>query len=405
VATPVHTPGEDALRVLVLATFGRNAEVLRRVIEENGMRCRVCADVQDMLREIESGAGAVVLSSLRFVAREVEPLTLMLENQAAWSDLPVIVITHADDPARSSVVEALRCSANLTLLQGPARGFTLATVLRSALRARARQYEMRDLLRRECAAREEAERANRAKDEFLATVTHELGTPLSAILLWSKLAVTGAVPPGEFPQTLERIYRSALAQNILIDDLLDASRIASGQLTIAAHPIQLAPAIAGAVEIVRPSADEKGVRLAVALNENAGLVEADLARMRQVAWNILTNAIKFTSAGGEVRVTLQRESRHVRFQVSDTGHGISADFLPHVFEPFRQGEAGYSRRTTGLGLGLAITQQLVELQGGRIIARSDGRGRGATFIVDLDVVDAPNICHSDAEPVCEVAKK
>jgi signal transduction histidine kinase len=386
--TPANSESGLGLRVLVLAPLGRNADVLRRVVVESGLSCTVCADAEEVCREVQSGAGALLLTSEALNVATVEPLIKMLARQPTWSDLPLVIVGGNDeiDSTRPSAVALFRRLANVTLLERPTRGFTLATVLHSAVRARQRQFETRDLLRRESDARAEAERANRTKDEFLATVSHELGTPLSAILLWSKLALTGTLPPEEFPRTFELIYRSALAQNVLIDDLLDAARMVTGKLLIIPSATQLAPAVNSALEIVRPTAKEGGVQIMACIDESAGVVQADLGRMRQVAWNLLNNAVKFTPAGGTITVTLRKEAPHVRLQVTDNGRGITAEFLPHVFERFWQADGGTTRQSGGVGLGLAISKKIVELHGGTITAESAGLDQGATFTVALPLV-------------------
>jgi PAS domain S-box-containing protein len=232
------------------------------------------------------------------------------------------------------------------------------------------------------AARIEAETANRMKDQFLATVSHELRTPLNAIFGWAQLLRTGKLDPAAVERGVETIERNARAQKQLIDDLLDVSRIISGKLRLEMQPVEPAGIVEAALETITPAAHAKGVSLRRRI-ASTGLVVGDPQRLQQVVWNLLSNAVKFTPKGGEVRVSVQALDGHTRITVADTGQGIASEFLPHVFERFRQADPSSTRRHGGLGIGLAIVRQLVELHGGTVRAESAGAGRGATFIVSL----------------------
>ncbi|HKI02399.1 MAG TPA: ATP-binding protein [Thermoanaerobaculia bacterium] len=232
-------------------------------------------------------------------------------------------------------------------------------------------------------AREEAEAANRSKDEFLATVSHELRTPLNAILGWGQLLLSDGNDPEKGRRGLETIVRNARLQGQLIDDLLDVSRIISGQMRLDVRPLELVPVIDAAIEAVRPAAEARQIRLRRVLDPLAGPVAGDPARLQQVVWNLLSNAVKFTPKGGRMEVRLERVNSHVEIIVADNGAGISPDFLPQVFERFRQRDASTTRRHSGLGLGLAIVRHLVELHGGGVRVQSPGEGQGSTFVVTL----------------------
>ncbi len=231
----------------------------------------------------------------------------------------------------------------------------------------------------------EAQEASRLKDEFLATVSHELRTPLTAILGWAHMLRTGQLDGGSASNAFETIERNARAQAQLIDDLLDVSRIITGKLRIDVRPVDPNSFIEAAVEAVRPAAEAKGVRLQKVLDTGVVSVSGDPVRLQQVVWNLLANAIKFTPRGGRVQVRLERVNSHVEVAVSDTGSGIPAEFLPHVFDRFRQADQKTTRRHGGMGLGLAIVRHLVELHGGTARAESAGEGQGATFTVLLPV--------------------
>ena len=231
---------------------------------------------------------------------------------------------------------------------------------------------------------EDAEQANHVKDEFLATVSHELRTPLNAVLGWARMLELKQLPPDRATYAIETIARNALALVHLIDDLLDVSRIVTGTLHLAPQPVDLVAVAQAALDAVRPLAVTRNVHLALSPDRLAfETVSGDPGRLEQVIWNLLANAIKFTPEGGRVDVFIERSADHMEIRVVDTGQGISPDFLPHVFERFRQADGATTRRHTGLGLGLAIVRQLLELHGGTVHAASPGVGLGATFTVRL----------------------
>lgn len=258
--------------------------------------------------------------------------------------------------------------------------------LNREIRERQKVQRERDaLLALERAARADAEDLSRVKDEFIATLSHELRTPLNAILGWSQVLARG-VGAAEQASGVAAIERNARAQAKIVDDLLDVSRIVSGKVRLDVQTVGLAPLIESVVESFRPAADSKALRLCSTLDPVAGPVKGDPARLQQVVWNLLSNAIKFTPKGGRVQVALERVNSHLEIIVSDTGEGIEPDFLPHVFERFRQADGSSTRRYQGLGLGLSIVRQLVEMHGGTVCAKSPGRGQGATFRVALPLL-------------------
>nr|MDQ3349971.1 PAS domain S-box protein [Acidobacteriota bacterium] len=251
----------------------------------------------------------------------------------------------------------------------------------------ARAAEEREkLLNAERSARAEAERAGLMKDEFLATLSHELRTPLNAILGWAQILLPRAAGDEELAEGLEVIERNTRVQTQLIDDLLDMSRIISGKIRLDVQRVDVQDVIKAAIASVRQSADAKGIRIETMLDPLAGPVRGDPARLQQCFWNLLSNAIKFTPKGGKVQVALERVNSHLEACVTDTGEGIAPDFLPHLFERFRQADASTTRRHGGLGLGLSIVKQLVELHGGTVRGKSGGAGQGATFCVELPLV-------------------
>jgi signal transduction histidine kinase/DNA-binding response OmpR family regulator len=233
--------------------------------------------------------------------------------------------------------------------------------------------------------RRRAEEANRAKDEFLAVVSHELRTPLNAILGWAKMLNAGSLNAEQIRKATATIERNAIAQAQLIDDLLDVSRIITGQMRIKSEPVDLASVLEAALDIVRPAADAKGVRLHADFERDLCPLLGDADRLQQVFWNLLSNAVKFTPRGGRVVVRLSQGDGSFLVEVEDSGQGIAAEFLPHVFQRFRQQDASTARKTGGLGLGLAIVRHLVELHGGSVDVTSDGLGQGSTLTVRLPI--------------------
>lgn len=248
--------------------------------------------------------------------------------------------------------------------------------------------ERQRLLESEQAARRAAEEANRLKDEFLANVSHELRTPLTAIVGWTRLLESKALDHENTARALEVINRNAGALTQLIEDLLDITRILTGKLRLDMRPVEIVPVIEAAIDAVRPAAEARQISLHKELNPQAGLVQGDADRLQQVVWNLLANSVKFTPPGGSVRVSLESLDAHVEITVSDTGEGISADFLPHVFDRFRQADQKSTRPHSGLGLGLSIVHQLTELHGGAVRAFSSGVGQGASFVVTLPLINS-----------------
>lgn len=261
------------------------------------------------------------------------------------------------------------------------RGVTLDVTERARLRE-----ERERLLEQEYQARLQAEEASRLKDEFLATVSHEVRTPLNAILGYARMLRGGRLKGEAAQSAMEIIERNATVQAQLIEDLLDVSRIITGKMRLELRPIEISAVIESALESVRPAAAAKKIQLQPVLASDIGLILGDVARLQQVVWNLLSNAIKFTPQGGRVQIILQRTDSQIEVVVRDNGQGIKAEFLPYVFERFRQADGTSTRTAGGLGLGLAIVRNLVELHGGKVLAESAGEGQGATFTLHLPIM-------------------
>ncbi len=394
-------------RVLLLAPTGRDALMTSKYLAEAGMLAEVCAGMEELCRKLEAGAGAALIAEEALTDEAMRCLVEALGQQPQWSDFPLVILTGSEAASDSALtLQALDEVGNMTLVERPTRVITLVSATRSALRARRRQYQVREHLNEEQRAREErsrlleeavaarsqaeaagaqSEAANRAKDVFLATLSHELRTPLTAVLGWARMLRSMKLDEETAQRGIQVIERNAEAQNQLIQDLLDVSRIITGKLRLDVRPVALAPIIKAAVESVQQAAEAKAIELGIESGTTSELVSGDPDRLQQVVWNLLANAIKFTPKGGSVRVKLEREGSDVAIRVSDTGQGIAPDFLPHVFERFRQADGSTTRTHGGLGLGLAVVRHLVEQHGGTVSVASRGEQRGSTFSVNLPI--------------------
>jgi signal transduction histidine kinase len=333
---------------------------------------------QASFRVIEAGTGAEALQRARddtpdLILLDVKlpdidgfEVSRRLKADPATSTIPVLQIT-ATYSSSEHWAEALNAGAD-GYLTHPAEPVVLIATIRALLRAREAERQLRE--------------ANRLKDDFLATLSHELRTPLNAIVGWAHVLRTPNLDPAVTTRAVESIQRNAEAQTRLIADILDVSRIVTGKLRIDSRPVDLARVVEAAVETVRPSAVARQVTVQTSLDGQA-VVQGDASRIQQVAWNLLTNAVKFTPAGGTVRVTVRREPSRVQLVVEDTGIGIEPSFMPFVFDRFRQADASMTRTVSGLGLGLALVNDLVQMHGGTVRAESDGPDRGSRFTVSF----------------------
>jgi len=284
---------------------------------------------------------------------------------------------------------------NISLTVSPvrdARGRIIGAskVARDITARKLAEEEQERLTAQALAARRTAEEANRLKDDFLATVSHELRNPLNSIVGWAGLLSSGKLDPKKTSRAIEAITRAAQAQDQIINDLLDVSRIISGRLRLDIRPLRLVEVLETAIETIRPAAEAKEIRLQVLLDPIASPMAGDPDRLRQVFWNLLSNAVKFSPKNGRIQIHSQRIDSHVEIIISDTGIGIEPEFLPFVFDRFRQGDSGPNRQSTGLGLGLAIVRSLVELHGGTVGVESKGKGLGASFSVRLPIMISPS---------------
>ncbi|HEY7497897.1 MAG TPA: response regulator [Vicinamibacterales bacterium] len=329
-------------------------------------------------------------------------IALLRDLRAIGVGIPVVALTGQGD--EEVAVELMKAGAADYLNKNTLTPERLERSLRYAMAMHRAEEERRLLLEREQQARLEAQAANRAKDEFLATLSHELRTPLNAILGWSQLLAGGQLNEDTARRAIEIIERNTRLQARLIDDLLDISRIITGKLRLEMKPVTVRSIVDAAVESALPAASAKRVSLVRNFDGASEAIFCDPSRMQQVIWNLLSNAIKFTPEGGQVTVSEGREGGMVVLSVQDTGAGIEPQFLPHVFDRFRQQDPASTRKHGGLGLGLSIVRHLVELHGGTISAHSEGAERGATFVVKVPLVVAADQPESvKHQPVQELA--
>jgi PAS domain S-box-containing protein len=328
-----------------------------------------------------------------YTAEEVTglPITILLPPDRSGEEERIVATLRRGERMDHFETERVRKDGrriHISLSVSPirnARGEIVgaAKIARDITEQKRLAVERQAMLAKERAARALAEGASRATDVFLAMISHELRSPLSPILAWARLLRQGVLDTEKTKRALETIERSARSQAQLIDDLLDLSRIVAGKLRLQVRPVQLTAVIEAAIEVVRPAADAKRIRLQIVLDTETGVIAGDPERLQQVVCNLLSNAVKFTPKDGRVQITLERVNSHVEIAVSDTGRGVSAEFLPHLFERFLQAETGPTRSLGGLGLGLAIVRHIVELHGGTVHAESPGEGKGTTFTVKL----------------------
>jgi signal transduction histidine kinase/AmiR/NasT family two-component response regulator len=376
-------PGE---RVIVIAPIAGDAPAIAALLQRTGIQAEVCASLMAACEKL-SDAGVLLLTEEALELPHLSSLLETLKVQPAWSQLPLIMLTSGGESRLAKVLDlAAEAAGGVTLLERPMSAATLLRSVQVALISRQRQYQVRDLLTQEQVWRNEAEAANRSKDEFLATVSHELRTPLNAILGWSTLLRNRSLDDATSVRAVESIERNAKAQAHLIEDILDVSRIITGKMSFEPGPVALEQTINAALDTVRTAADAKSIQIQQHSDPNVGLVWGDPRRLQQVVWNLLSNAVKFTPNGGRVDIRLERVDYEVEITVSDTGKGIKADFLPLIFERFRQADSASTRNQGGLGLGLAIVRQIIEMHGGTVRVESPGEGHGSIFSVRLPVM-------------------
>jgi signal transduction histidine kinase len=379
----------DERRVLIFPPGRRDGEVTHDLLTRHGLSCVVCHSANTVASEIAVGAGALVLTDAALSAPGFDQVLAELTRQPLWSDLPVVLLCNASTTTVvSNVIASL---TNVTLLDRPASARALVSAVQTAIRSRMRQYETREQLEALRRAEERLLTADRRKDDFLAMLAHELRGPLAPIRNASELL---ARTSDRSTRTVSEILkRQSRHLSRLVDDLLDVSRITRGLVELQLRPTNLADVIAVAIESVEPLIQEKRHTIRVDLEPAPLQVNGDSARLVQCIANVLTNAAKYTDPGGALEVKLCERGGHAVICVHDNGVGIPSALLPHVFDLFVQADRSLDRSQGGLGIGLSVVKQLVEMHGGMVTATSGGAGKGTRMEIRLplqqSVVSAP----------------
>jgi len=385
------------LRILLVDDDEVDRLAVKRLLRRAGIAAEVeeRTDRNGALAALEKGPVDCVLLDYRLPPSD--GVALLRELRDRGVGVPVVALTGQGD--EEVAVELMKAGAADYLNKNSLTAERLERSLRYALAMYRAEEERRQLLEREHQARLEAQAANRAKDEFLATLSHELRTPLNAILGWAQLLAGGQLSESTAQRAVEIIERNTRLQAQLIDDLLDISRIVTGKLRLEMKPVAVRPILEAAVESALPAANAKQIGVRWECENGESAILCDPGRMQQVIWNLLSNAIKFTPEGGRVTLSERRDDTTIVIAVTDTGVGIELEFLPHVFDRFRQQDPASTRKHGGLGLGLSIVRHLVALHGGSIEAFSEGEGLGATFTVRVPVSPvAAEDASDDASP-------
>lgn len=376
-------------RVLLLARTARDAEVSEKVLQEAKVGCFITRDLGELTTELGRGAGVILLPEEAISAPEVTPLIEQLAAQPPWSDLPVILLSRPG-AASLHVSRALQQLQNVMLLELPVRVDSVVSAVQTALRARRRQYQIREHLEEQRQAQEALREADRRKDEFLAMLAHELRNPLAPVRNALHLLRLRAGDPAATDRLREMMDRQVRHMTRLIDDLLDVSRINRGKVSLQRERLDLARLLQIAAEDHQARFDALGVELALSLPGTPAGVRGDPTRLTQIIDNLLENAGKFTGRGGRVTVNLEAGSEQTwRLTVTDTGIGIEPAALPRLFDIFMQVDHSLDRGQGGLGLGLALVKGLTELHGGTVTAESAGLGQGARFTLELPAETEP----------------
>jgi signal transduction histidine kinase/ActR/RegA family two-component response regulator len=405
VCSPETTEATSGESVMIVAPLGADASAIATLLNERSFHCCICEYPEQIVDDVAT-AGALVMTEEALSFPSTSILLVALQRQPPWSELPIVILTGSASQQRELLNATAKAVSNVTLIERPTGTETLVRAVHVALRSRRRQYQVRDLLAeqernrkrleeseeklrmlllREQGLRQAADEANRLKDEFLATLSHELRNPLNVILGYSELLLRSDEinQSSHLLRLSEGLRRNALAQSHLIRDLLEFSRLRSGKLSLSRETVSVLTAVNNAIETVRSDAEAKRIQIEVDAPPQPLFVHGDLLRLEQIVWNLLANAVKFTPAGGEVLVRVTHEGDEIVLVVKDTGQGIEKSFLPKVFEMFRQGDARASREHAGMGIGLALVQQLVRLHDGSVTADSKGRGKGTTITLRL----------------------
>ena len=371
--------------VLALVPTSKDASVTRTLLSSNGILLETCATFDVLMQELRLGAAAILLPEEALSLEHNTTLREILADQPPWSDLPVLILTKSGADS-ATLSEALRTLGNVTLLERPVRGATLLSAVRTAIRSRERQYQIRGHLADRARAEESLRIADQRKDEFLATLGHELRNPLAPLLTGLELLKLSGVKDPTAERVTAVMQRQISHLVRLVDDLLEISRITRGVIELQSEPLDLTSIVRSAVDTSRPAVDAARHELSVDVPNESIVVMGDAVRLTQVFANLLTNAAKYTNAGGHIWLAVRKEGERAIVSVRDDGIGIPAAQLASVFDMFTQVDRSSRRSQGGLGIGLTLVRSLVTIHGGRVEASSPGPGAGSEFIVDLPIL-------------------
>jgi two-component system, sensor histidine kinase len=388
--------GRDG-RVLVLAPTVKDGSITQALLSSADVPHEICPSFAALVREVRAGAAAILIPEEVVALPESAALRDTLAAQPSWSDLPVLVLAR---PGADSVElgEAVRTLGNVTLLERPLRVGTLLSAIRTAIRARDRQYQIRGHLAERARTEETLRVADQRKDEFLATLGHELRNPLAPLLTGLQLLkLVGLQAP--VAQRVSAVMERQISHLIrLVDDLLEVSRITRGIIDVQREPLDLAAIVRSAIDTSRPAVEAAGHALSVDIPAEPITIAGDAVRLTQVFANLLTNSAKYTNTGGHIWLTVRREDEHAVVAVRDDGIGIQPDQLAAVFDMFTQVDRSSRRTQGGLGIGLTLVRSLVTMHGGRVEARSQGLGAGSEFVVELPILAGQPVAPDTSTP-------
>ncbi len=360
--------------ILVVAPFGRDAELTCAQLTSHGLRCKACKDVREVAERMRDGAGAIIATEEALHGEDMIEFSRALANQPAWSEIPIVIFTGAAAlDAKPRPLDEMTSRTNVTLVDRPVRVKTLVSAVQSALRARQRQYDIRDLML-------QLEERVHERDRFLAVLGHELRNPLGAILLAAQMRDDDGKLDGEHADLIERQSRHLTR---LVNDLLDLSRVAAGKIVLKRQLVDLRDIAAESMRVLQPSAERQRVAIQMELCDKPLVVHGDPLRLDQIVSNVLSNAIKYTPEEGHITVAMAEENGEALIRVTDDGVGIAPERIGAIFELFAQAENAIGRAPGGMGIGLALVRNLVQLHDGRVEAASDGVGKGSRFTLRL----------------------
>jgi signal transduction histidine kinase len=382
----VQNPEDNEQRILVLAAINPDAILTEQVLREASLQPTICEDLQELCQAIKYGVGAILVAEEMLFPKGLDELKEALNKQEPWSEIPVIVITCGGDLTQSAyeLIQAQEILRNVTLLERPVRLFTLVSIVKSVLKSRQRQYQMRDLLEKCQSSTEAAQAANKAKSYFLANMSHEIRTPLGVIMGFSELLLDEETDSEDRVEFVNAIHRNGKLLTQIIDDILDLSKVEADKLTIESIPCSLPELMADVESLMKRPAQQKNIQLLLQIADAVpNVIHTDPTRLKQILINIIGNAIKFTNEGQVTVQVRRKDDVQLEFVVQDTGRGISKEHQKMLFQPFSQADITTTRKFGGTGLGLVLSRRLAEALGGGLELTKSEEDIGSIFTITL----------------------